>query len=403
MNDDSFPIFQGVEEPQALLSTLPTARMIRLVNGELLLEADADNHHLYILLSGSLEVRLKRDALACAYVRPGESVGEMSLIDGNLTSAFVLSVGESEVLALHESDFWGSFSTHPTVMRNITRQMIRRLRLASEQMIRSLEQALRVEHLEKELATARDIQMSALSHKTPLLPHHPQVDVFAYLAPASEVGGDLFEALPLDDGHILLAVGDVAGKGMPAALFMMRTLTLLRAQAHVKKHREQLMATLNQSLCENNESTMFVTLNLAIVSVNDGRLTLFNGGHPPPLLSRQGGPFELVGGTKGALLGVAPHVRYQSTDIVLAPGDRIVFYSDGVTEAENPECAMFSTERAQAALDCCPGDSDMRGLVRALTNAVADFSSGAKQSDDITLLALHYMGPSGDLHEKLQV
>lgn len=402
MNDDSPPIFYGLDDPQALLSTLPTVRLIRLEDGELLLEADADNHHLYILRSGSLEIRLKRDALACAYVRPGESVGEMSLIDGSLTSAFVLSVGESEVLALHESDFWGSVSTHPAVMRNITRQMIRRLRLASEQMIRSLEQALRLEHLEQELATARAIQMSALSHQIPLLPHHPQIDVFAYLAPASEVGGDLFEALPLDDGHILLAVGDVAGKGMPAALFMMRTLALLRAQSHVKKYRGQLMATLNQSLCENNESAMFVTLNLAIVSVNDGRLTLFNGGHPPPLLSRQGGPFELVGGTKGALLGVAPHMRYQSTDIVLAPGDRIVFYSDGVTEAENPELVMFSTERTRAALDCCSCDCDMQGLVSVLTDAVASFSAGAKQSDDITLLALRYMGPTGDVLEKLQ-
>jgi sigma-B regulation protein RsbU (phosphoserine phosphatase) len=395
LNADSFPIFQGMHNPHAVLAALPTASMMRLADGEMLLEANADNHHLYILLSGSLEVRLKRDALACAFVKPGESVGEMSLIDGNLTSAFVLSVGESEVLALHESDFWGSFSTHPTVMRNITRQMIRRLRLASEQMVRNLEQALRVEHLEKELATARDIQMGALSHQIPLLPHHPQVDVFAYLAPASEVGGDLYEALPLDDGHILLAVGDVAGKGMPAALFMMRTLTLLRAHGHSQKRIEKLMTTLNQSLCENNESSMFVTLSLAIVSVNDGRLTLFNGGHPPPLLSRQGGPFELVGGTKGALLGVAPHVRYQSVDLVLAPGDRIVFYSDGVTEAENPELTMFSTERARTALDCCPSDGDMQELVSALTRAVADFSAGARQSDDITLLALRYMGPSG--------
>ena len=394
MNDDFFPIFQDVRDPQALLSELPTARLIRLTDGALLLEADAENHHLYILISGSLEVRLKRDALACAHVRPGESVGEMSLIDGSRTSAFVVSVGESEVLTLHETDFWSSYSSHPSIMRNITRQMIRRLRLASEQMIRSLEQTLRLEHLEKELATARDIQMSALSQQCPLLPHHPQVDVFAHLVPASEVGGDLFEALPLDDGHVLLAVGDVAGKGMPAALFMMRTLALLRAQAPTRKNRAQLMEILNRSLCENNQSLMFVTLSLAILSVNDGHLTLFNGGHPPPLLSRQGGPFEPAGGAKGPLLGVAPHVRYQSADMVLAPGDRIVLYSDGVTEAENRELAMFSIERAQAALDQCPDDSDMRGLVHALTGAVADFSFGAKQSDDITLLALRYLGPS---------
>lgn len=402
MNDDGFPIFHEIDNPQAVLFTLPSARQIRLTDGELLLEVDTDNHHLYILLSGSLAVRLKRDAQPCAFVRPGETVGEMSLIDGNRTSAFVMSEGESEVLALHESDFWDSVSIQPTVMRNITRQMIRRLRLASEQMIRSLEQTLRLEYLEKELATARDIQMSALPHQTPLLPRHPQVDVFAYLAPASEVGGDLFEALPLGDGHILLAVGDVAGKGMPAALFMMRTLALLRAQAPLNGQREQLMTTLNQGLCENNESTMFVTLCLAIVSVDDGRLVLFNGGHPPPLLSRQGGPFEPVGGTKGALLGVAPQMRYQSVEIALAPGDRFVLYSDGVSEAENTESAMFSVERARAALDGFPADGDMQGLVGALAGAVADFSRGARQSDDITILASRYLGPPGNACGELQ-
>lgn len=400
MSDDRFPIFQGVSDPRALLSELPTARLIRLAHDELLLEAGTVNDHLYVLLSGSLEVRLKRDALACTHVSPGESVGEMSLIDGSLTSAFVFSAGESEVLALHETDFWGSLAVHPSIMRNITRQMIRRLRLAGEHMARNLEQSLRLEHLEKELAAARDIQMSVLSRHMPLLPHHPQIDVFAYLAPASEVGGDLFEALPLDDGHILVAVGDVAGKGMPAALYMMRTLALLRAQGLIQRQREQLMTVLNQSLCENNDSAMFVTLSLAVVSVHDGRLTLFNGGHPPPLLSRQGGPFELVGGTKGALLGVAPQVRYQGADVELAPGDRIVFYSDGVTEAENLESVMFSTERARAALDRCPENSDMQALVKALTDAVVDFSSGAKQSDDMTVLALRYLGPSGGMPGK---
>jgi sigma-B regulation protein RsbU (phosphoserine phosphatase) len=147
---------------------------------------------------------------------------------------------------------------------------------------------------------------------------------------------------------------------------------------------------------------MFVTLCLAIVSVNDGRLILFNGGHPPPLLSRQGEPFAPVGGTKGALLGVAPQMRYQSLEIVLAPGDRIVLYSDGVSEAENTKSAMFSVERARAALDGFPADGDMQGLVGALAGAVADFSLGARQSDDITILAARYLGAPENVREELQ-
>lgn len=391
------PIFDGVPPSSAIDAALSASRHIHLTDGEMLIEADQENHHLYILLDGKMEVRLTReDSQPGMPVTPGDPIGEMSIIDGRRTSAYVQSVGESEVLAIHEQDFWHHLATQPHLMRNLTRLVTQRLRLTSERMIRSLEQQLKFEHLKQELAAARDIQMGLLPSQTPLFPRHAQVDVHAYLSPAKEVGGDLFDAFPLGESHILVAVGDVSGKGMPAALFMMRTLTLLRSQCGTADSREQLMPALNRFLCESNGTDMFVTLSLAILSVHDGRLVLFNGGHPPPLLSRQGGAFETVVGTRGALLGISPQVRFQGVELTLAPGDRFVMYSDGVTEAEDAAQTMFNLERTQAVLDRHPADSPMEGLVATLTGAVAEFSRAVEQSDDITILALRYLGPPLD-------
>lgn len=392
-------LFQEVAAPR-LAEILSTSRRIRLADGERLIEAGQDNHHLYLLLTGRLEARLTSDTThAGMHIAPGEAIGEMSILDGQRTSAHVYSVGECEVLAVHEDDFWRHLAPLPGVMRNLTRLVIQRMRANSERMTQAHEEQLRFEHLRKELAAARNIQMGLLPHRSPLFPHHGQVEVHAHLLPAKEVGGDLYDAFPVDDEHILVAVGDVSGKGMPAALFMMRTLTLLRAQGSGKRPGGQFLPTLNRLLCEGNEADMFVTLCVAILSVRSGRMTLFNGGHPPPLLSRGGGPFEAVTGTKGALLGIIPEPRYQCLELTLSAGDRLVLYSDGITEAENPERDMFTQARTQAALDDCPTDGAMDGLVARLSQAVSDFAAGSEQSDDITVLALRYLGNNAGTNE----
>ncbi len=377
---------------------LSSSRRIRLVDGERLIEAGQHNHYLFLLVDGLMEARLTGDASHSGMpIAPGEAIGEMSVLDGQRTSAHVYSVGESDVLAVHEDDFWRHLAPIPGVMRNLTRLVTHRLRLNSERMIRTFEEQLRIEHFKKELATAHDIQMGLLPHHDPLFPRHRQVDVHAYLLPAKEVGGDLYDAFAIDDEHILVAVGDVSGKGMPAAMFMMRTLTLLRAHGNGKEPCDRLMPTLNRLLCDGNEANMFVTLYIAVLSVRTGRLVLFNGGHPAPLLSRQGGPFEAVTGAKGALLGMIPEVAYRCHEITLSAGDRIVLYSDGVTEAENPGQEMFTQARTQATLDNSPGDESMQGLVIRLTQGVTDFAAGAEQSDDITILGLRYLGQNAPI------
>jgi sigma-B regulation protein RsbU (phosphoserine phosphatase) len=376
-----------------MAQVMSVARHVYLQHGEQLIEAGQENHHLFLLLDGALEAHLTHDhSHAGMPIAVGEAIGEMSILDGQKTSANVYSVGESVVWAIHENDFWRLIAPLPGVMRNLTRLIIQRLRQSSEAVARAFEEQLKFEHLKRELATAHDIQMGLLPHHNPLLPLHRQAEVFAYLLPAKEVGGDLYDAFAIDDEHILLAVGDVSGKGMPAAMFMMRTLTLLRAHGKAKAPCDQLMPTLNRLLCEGNEANMFVTLYVVVFSVVSGRMVLFNGGHPPPLLSRQGGAFEPVVGAKGALLGMLPSVRFVCHELTLAAGDRLVLYSDGVTEAENPSCEMFSQHRAQALLDAQPKTAAMAEMVTNLAAGVKDFAGDAVQSDDITVLALRYLG-----------
>jgi sigma-B regulation protein RsbU (phosphoserine phosphatase) len=386
-------IFAGVSDFLRIITVLATSKFLNLSDGEVLLEAGTENHFLYFLLAGKLVVRLTMDANEPAkYICPGESVGDMSIIDGNKTSAHVYSEGNSELFAVHEDDFWQHLAPHPAIMRNFTRLIVQRLRSNGEQLVRNLEQQLKFEQMKKELAAARVIQMGSLPHQFPLLPDHNQFDVHAHLLPAKEVGGDLFDTFAINDGHIMVAVGDVAGKGMPAALFMMRTLALLRAQVRSKETPEQLFPKLNRLLCEHNDSDMFVTLNVAIVSAYDGNVLVLNGGHPSPLLSRQEGAFQAVSGAKGALMGISPEATYQGVRLVMEPGDRMIFYSDGVIEAENSAGEFFTVERAYASLDCYPCGGSMKGLVDTLFEAVKTFSGDAEQSDDITILALRYLG-----------
>lgn len=389
-------LFQDASDAE-IAEVAAACRIIQIADGERLIEAGQENHTLYLLKRGRMTAYLTDDTqIEGMPIAEGESIGEMSLLDGQKTSANVHAVGDCEVLALRESDFWRVLAPLPGVMRNLTRMITQRLRMNSERMVRTIEERLMYEHLRKELAAARDIQLGLLPHRAPLYPRHPQVDAHAHLTPAKEVGGDLYDALAIDDDHILAAVGDVSGKGMPAALFMMRTVTLLRAQGHSKRPLELLMPTLNRLLNEGNEANMFVTLCVAVLDTRHGELTLFNGGHPPPLLSRRGESFEPVHGAKGALLGIFPDLPYQCLRLTLAPGDRIVFYSDGVTEAENPDQAMYGLDGARGALDAQDPDGDMASLVEGLRRAVGAFADGAEQSDDLTILAMRYRPGQGD-------
>jgi sigma-B regulation protein RsbU (phosphoserine phosphatase) len=365
--------------------------------GDTLLSPGEYNHHLYLLLEGRLSVHLDTAGSATGFqVDAGRCVGEMSLVDGQPASAYVTTASECQVLAVPEDLFWSGLMTVEGVARNLLRVISGRMRERTEVTVRALQQQLRYEALQRELDLAREIQSSMLPSAERACDRHRGLDLHALMYPARDVGGDFYDVHPLDDRRVLFAVGDVSGKGMPAALFMVRSLTVLRIQAMRAGAHEGLLALVNDELCADNPRSMFTTALVGILDVPSGRLTYFNGGHLAPLLSRGGGPFEAVAMPRGLVLGAIDGVPYEHRTLDLQAGDRLLVYSDGVTEAEDGSGGFFGEQRLRQVLDGC-GHHDAEGLVTAVRDAVERFSTNVPQSDDVTVLALVYRGSEGQV------
>ena len=383
------PLFAGVPRAQ-LAGILSRCRVRTLSTDETLLTPGQPNEDLFLLIDGQLRAHLDAAGSPTGFaVEPGQCVGELSLVDGAPVSAFVVSAQPSQVLVVPGDVFWSDLMAIPDVARNLMRMIVGRLRDRAEMIVRSQRQQLRFEALEKELDAARAIQTSMLPNVPAVCRSCPALDVQALMDPARQVGGDFYDVVPVDGQRLLVAVGDVSGKGMPAALFMVRSITVMRMAAMRGDPDDDLLGRVNALLCENNPSELFTTAFVGIVDTAAGAMTCYNGGHPAPLLSRAGGPFEPVPLPRGLVLGVVDGMPYQPVTVQLKPGDRLVVFSDGVTEAEDAEDRMFGDDRLRECLDAC-GRRDAQGLVEAVRDAVRDFVGDASQSDDITLLALAY-------------
>lgn len=373
-------------------SVLAACEQRRLAAGDILLEPGQLNEHLFLVLEGRFQVHLDAANSRLGFpIDAGECIGEMSIIDGKPVSAYVVAEQPSVVLPVHKDLFWEHLAQTPLVTRNLMQLLAERMRRRNDVMLTAMEHQLRLEHLARELATARQIQASMLPKQFPLFPQHPQLDVHAIMEPAREVGGDFFDAFAVGEGQVCIAVGDVSDKGIPAALFMVRTMTLLRMEMLATASVDALLPTVNRQLATGNQSFMFVTVFVGLLDVSSGRLRYVSGGHPPPLLQRAGAGARPVAPPKGILVGVAEDARYEVAELTLEPGDRLTLYTDGITEAENPAREQFTDARLAATLDALPAAS-AEGQVKGLRDAVRDFAAGAAPSDDLTLLVLRYLG-----------
>lgn len=384
-------LFNGL--PRTLIeSILADSPVISLSEDEALITPGEENHSLYMVISGRLNVALDTAGSGTSFIiEPGECIGEMSIIEERRTSAYVTAEADCCLLVLDESIFWNEVLRYPAAVRNLLKMLSKRMRNHNRVTLQSLEQQLRYEHLQKELAAAGKIQANILPKKTPLFPHHPQVDVFATMEPAKEVGGDFFDAFALDNQNIYIAIGDVSGKGMPAALFMVRVITLLRMGIADEAAFGAVLPMVNRMLCQNNEDCMFVSLFVGVLNVTTGRFTYMNGGHNRPFFARSGASYDLLDVPRSLVLGLREEAIYDVAEVTLKPGDTMVLYTDGVTEAMNPQEALFENERAIDVLNKA-GSKDMTTLVKRLQDAVIEFCGDAPQSDDITMLALRFQG-----------
>lgn len=247
------------------------------------------------------------------------------------------------------------------------------------------------ERMESELRIAHDIQMGILPKFFPPFPDRSEIDVYAVLEPAREVGGDFYDFFFVDDRHFCFVVGDVAGKGIPASLFMAVTKTLLKATALEGADPCRILEKVNQELARDNERSMFVTVFCAILDTETGEVVAANGGHNPPLLIRQEGPPEVLHVTPGLVVAALEDTTYPLARFVLQPGDLLFLYTDGVTEAMNEQGELFSLSRLITAL----GDKQTASASTMIAEAIEHiglFVKTAEQSDDITMLTIRYKG-----------
>ena len=239
--------------------------------------------------------------------------------------------------------------------------------------------------LQNELDLARSTQQSILP-KT--FPESPDYQVFANMEPARNVGGDFYDVIRLEDERVGLAIADVSDKGVPAALFMMSSRTLLKGAAIGSIDPGKAIREVNELLYDENESLMFVTVLYSIYDPASGILTYSNGGHDAPMLVRSDGTTTLLPLTGGVALGIAPDQKFQSRTVQLEPGDTVVFYTDGVTEAMNGDGEQFGVQRMSDVFAASPPKNSEQAA-QAMFDAVKVFVGDTPQSDDITCLALH--------------
>ncbi len=249
--------------------------------------------------------------------------------------------------------------------------------------------------IDAELAFAKAIQHSALPSVFPPYPDRTEFDIHANMFTAREVGGDFYDFYFVDENHLAFLIADVSGKGIPAAMFMMQSKTLLKSLAESKMSVEQVMTSANEKLCEGNEAGMFITAWMGILDVRTGELSFANAGHNPPLLKKAGGTFEFLKTRPGLVLAGMEGIRYRKNTITLDKGDVLYLYTDGVTEATNNALELYGEERLLMHLNRAEKES-AEDICDSVKNDVDAFVDKADQFDDITMLCMRYLGPSDE-------
>ena len=241
--------------------------------------------------------------------------------------------------------------------------------------------------MERELEIARGIQMAMLPMEFPAFPERDDIDIYARLTPAKAVGGDLYDFF-IRDEQLYFCIGDVSGKGIPGSLVMGATSTQFRTLS-VGEHRpENIVRSINATLSARNEQMMFVTLFVGVLDLSSGRLKYCNAGHDAPVVIAPDGSVRYLEVKPNLALGVEPEQVFEPQQVQLKPGTTLFLYTDGLSEAENPDHALFGKDRILETAGKKAETSER--FIAEMSEAVRAFVAGAEQSDDLTMLAVRY-------------
>lgn len=408
------PLFQHLSAD--VLETMAAQLEQRsLLAGQVLFNQGDVGHECFVILSGSLEVLtfVNGAELQLEVFRSGQIIGEMALIDRSPRSATVRAVDDSHLVMLTEREFMTLIGSNPEWAMQIMRSGSTRVRNTNQRIVSDLErknaellkayqqlkaaqsELIRLNRLDEELAVARRIQESFLPRR---LPQPAGWQVAAYSRGAQAVGGDFYDCIELANGRIGLVVADACGKGVTAALFVAFTRSLLRAasqapwifQGGAVFDAESVLTgalwMVNDYICrEHSDSNMFVTLFYAVLDPRSGDLAYVNAGHNPPLLvsADAGSIRELEEGTLP--IGIMANQIYEVQHTTIGPGEYLVSFSDGITEAMNAAGEPYNDDRFHALLHTITGERAQQ-LVDRIILEVNSYVAAAPQADDMTLL-----------------
>ncbi|MDD2336926.1 MAG: SpoIIE family protein phosphatase [Geobacteraceae bacterium] len=297
------------------------------------------------------------------------------------TAAIAKGDFEVELPQIRSHDEVGALTNAFQVMKVSLKDYIRKL----------TETTAAKERIESELSIAHDIQMGLLPKTFPPLPDRREFDLFALMEPAKEVGGDFYDFFLVDDTHLCFVIADVSGKGVPAALFMAMSMTLIKATARERISPDEILSRVNNELSRENDSCMFVTTFCGVLDTETGELSYANGGHNLPLHIKRRGGISWLPKSGGLVVGAMEGITYRCEQLLLEPGDSLFLYTDGVTEAMNTREEIFSDERLERNLSAVQG-RDLRENVERIMASIRAFCGEAPQSDDITIMMIHYKG-----------
>ena len=242
--------------------------------------------------------------------------------------------------------------------------------------------------IQDDLTVAREIQQSILPHSFhPNISDAENIDIYATMLAAKDVGGDFYDFFPIDETHLGFVIADVSGKGVPAAIYMAVSRTMIKANAKRGMQPQECMAVVNDLLCEENLNSMFVTVLYGIYDIKTGEITYTNAGHDRPYILHKDGRVEEVSSDINLALGVMGGLTFKQNNVTLEEGDALVMFTDGVPEAEDKDHNQFGQERLKETLSTLQGAAS-REIVEKITANVKDFAGEATQFDDITQLVI---------------
>ncbi|RPJ27305.1 MAG: hypothetical protein EHM33_08525 [Chloroflexi bacterium] len=400
------PFFTALP-PDELDRLVAELDVVNLNSGDILFREGDPGEHLYVVVSGELEILMAPgtdDELILNILHEGEYLGEMSLIQpGGLRTASARARGEAVLLSMSRSQFRDLLQHHPelsTAMVSVLSQRLdntnvstfrdlteknRQLQKAFDELKAAQEQLIEKERLERELKVAADIQMSILPN---VLPVHEKFDFGGRILPARQVGGDFYDIFILDEEKIGVLIGDVADKGVPSAIFMARAHALIIAEADSATSPGDVLRMANKHITRLEKATQFVTALYGVLDTRTGEFSYARAGHEPPLLLSEHGDVQRLPHKPGMALGLWENIILDEHNVVLPQSSLLVLFTDGMTDCRDPKGEPFGLERIKTTTSGLRNATAQSSCDR-LFDTLMMYQSGAKQDDDVTLVAVH--------------